>query len=376
MVNKILSRAAVVVFGIVVALLALELGLRAFFSLRGTEEQKAMYLYDAQQVDAHTYEFAGAPFLNFTLNPNYPDVNPRGYRGALVTVPKPKGVFRILAIGGSTTYGGGGLTAKQAWPFQLQAQLKNQYGYDNVQVVNLGVPSYISLNSLIQLQTKGLALEPDMVIDYDNFNDALYRIYEEPECYSGDTPMFGMGTDQGTWQNTGRDLPVSTLYRVLAIKFGWMDDPINLKERVTRTGLCPPQSTDGSTFSKRRQENPPIYFERNMRSIAAIAQNNHARMMFASFAWDVATEKKMLAADPTLDGTRALLDAVDEQNTLIKQIAGDSGSLYEDLATEMANNVDNSPYWQDDHIHQTIIGSQRQAALMAAFIDKAGVIPK
>ena len=52
------------------------------------------------------------------------------------------------------------------------------------------------------------------------------------------------------------------------------------------------------------------------------------------------------------------------------------GAYETDLATEMATNVDNSPYWQDDHIHQTVTGSQRQAALMAAFLDAAGVIPK
>src|SRR5690349_2431293 len=126
--KNFLSRAGVILFGIAMALVMLELGLRAYFSIVGSEQDKAMYVYDAATVDAKTYEFAGVPFLNFTLNPEYPDVNDRGIRGAQVEVPKPEGVFRIVTIGGLTTYGGGGLTAKESWPFQLQAILKNKYG--------------------------------------------------------------------------------------------------------------------------------------------------------------------------------------------------------------------------------------------------------
>jgi lysophospholipase L1-like esterase len=346
-----------------------------WFSARGSEQEKAMYLYDARTVDAKTYKFAGVPFLNYTLNPNYEGVNDRGIRGPKVDVPKPKGNFRILALGGSTTYGDG-LTAREAWPFRLQILLRDKYGY-NVQVVNLGVPMYTSLHSIITLQTRGLALEPDLVIDYDGVNDAWVRIYEDPQCYSGDTPLFGFGTDRGIWQSTTRrELPASALYRLLAIRLGSMDNPINLKNRVARTGYCPPEGVDGSKFSDRREHNPPIYFERNLKTTAAIAQANNAKSLFLTFAWDTDAEHKALAADPTLDGARALLDAIDEQNVLVKQIARDTDSLFLDLAAAMAVNDTGFAWFQDDHVHHTPVGAERQAEIIAAYLDRMGVIPK
>src|SRR5579859_6825000 len=104
-----------------------------------------MYLYDRATINAKTSQFIGVPFLNYTLNPQQADINPLGFRGAAVAIPKPSGVYRIVVIGASTTFGIG-LTVEEAWPFQLQRILREQYGYQKVEVVNLGVPGYYSLN--------------------------------------------------------------------------------------------------------------------------------------------------------------------------------------------------------------------------------------
>ncbi len=371
--KAILSRIAVVCFGIILVLILLEVGLRLWFSTRGTENERVMYLYDRAIIDAKTSQFIGVPFLNYTLNPAQSDINKLGFRGDVVTMPKPQGIYRIVAIGASTTFGIG-LAANETWPSQLQNLLQKQYGYQNVQVVNLGVPGYYSLNSLVNLATHGLALEPDLVINYDGVNDAVIRIYQDPACYNSASPLFGFGMDQGVWQFNTTPLPPSTLYRFLAIRLGWMQDPSALTSRSTPTGLCPPEPNDGK-FSDRRAKNPPIYFERNLRSMAALAQSVKARILFATFAWDASAERKELAANASLDGTRALLAAIDEQNALLPGLASDTGALFIDLVPDMEKD-NSSTYFQGDHVHQTADGARKQAELLAAYLDSQGIIPK
>ncbi|HLY28976.1 MAG TPA: GDSL-type esterase/lipase family protein, partial [Aggregatilineales bacterium] len=300
--KAILARIAVACFGIILVLILLEVGLRIWFSTRGSEQERIMYVYDRATINAKPSQFIGVPFLNYALDPGQGDVNKLGYRGDAVASPKPQGVYRIVAIGASTTFGIG-LAANETWPAQLQRLLRQQYDYHNVEVVNLGVPGYYSLNSVVNLATHGLALEPDLVINYDGVNDAVVRIYQDPSCYNSSTPLFGFGMDQGIWQFNTNELPPSTLYRFLAIHLGWMQDPSALTSRSVPTGLCPPEPNDGR-FSDRRAKNPPVYFQRNLRSMAALASSVNARTLFTTFAWDSAAAHKDLAANQSLDGTR------------------------------------------------------------------------
>jgi len=63
---------------------------------------------------------------------------------------------------------------------------------------------------------------------------------------------------------------------------------------------------------------------------------------------------------------------VDEQNALLPNLARDTGSLFVDLVPAM----NNSSYFQGDHIHQTAVGARKQAEILAAYVDAQGLIPK
>lgn len=370
MAKQLLFRVALLFFGVAAALVILEFGLRLWIGARGSENDRIKYLYDRATIDAQTAQEIGVPYLNYTLNPHSEDVNARGIRGELVQVPKPAGVYRIVALGGSTTYGHG-LKAEEAWPAQLQRILRDDYGYAHVEVVNLGVPGFYSLDSVVSLATRGLAHEPDLVITYDGLNDAMIRLYQDPACYNGDTPLFGFGMDRGVWRPSGGELPPSALYRFLAIRFGWMDDPTILNSHMVPTGWCPPEPGNISQLDL-LAKNPPIHFERNQRSIAALAHSGGAQVLFSAFAWDTAAAEAALADDPSLYAMRAMLNAIDEQNALVQAVADDTGALFVDPTAEMTG----SAYFQGDHVHQTAEGARRQAEIYAAFLDAQGVIPK
>lgn len=368
MAKRVLARLALLLFGFVLAAGLLEIGLRLWFETRGTERDRMLYLYRRDEIDARTAQVIGVPYLNYVLNPAWDGVNARGVRGPLVAAPKPDGVFRIVALGGSTTFGHD-LADDETWPAQLQRILREDYGYSQVEVVNLGVPGFHSTDSVVSLATRGLALDPDLVITYDGLNDVVVRMYQDPACYAGDTPLFGFGMDRGLWQPGGEALPPSALYRVIAYQLGWLDDPTAIDSRLQPTGWCPPEP-DGTSQLDLLAQNPPTYFARNLHSMAALARASNARLMLATFAWDVAAAEAILADDPSQDGTRALIDGIVEHNALVQQIAADEDALLLDLAAEMGPGA----YFQGDQVHQTAEGARRQAALFALFLDAEGVI--
>ena len=90
--------------------------------------------------------------------------NSLGFRGPEVVTPKPAGTFRVLCLGGSSTYGHGPTSNDTTWPARLQAYLKQAKPDMPIEVVNGGCQGYSSFESLANLAFRGLPLKPDLVI--------------------------------------------------------------------------------------------------------------------------------------------------------------------------------------------------------------------
>ncbi|HJQ97773.1 MAG TPA: GDSL-type esterase/lipase family protein [Candidatus Polarisedimenticolaceae bacterium] len=91
-----------------------------------------------------------------------------GFRSAS-PIEAPKRRFRVLALGDSCTFGLG-VQDGETWPAQLEGLLQVS-GLD-VEVVNAGVPGYTAYQGWRLLETRGLRLEPDLVLVTFGFNDA------------------------------------------------------------------------------------------------------------------------------------------------------------------------------------------------------------
>ncbi|GAB6036551.1 hypothetical protein JCM15519_11100 [Fundidesulfovibrio butyratiphilus] len=85
---------------------------------------------------------------------------------------KPAGVFRILCLGGSTTYGVGA-EAEFSYPVILQDLLTYEYGKPGsaIEVINAGVMGYHSWHSVLRAALELDALQPDVYILMDGVND-------------------------------------------------------------------------------------------------------------------------------------------------------------------------------------------------------------
>jgi lysophospholipase L1-like esterase len=145
------------------------------------------------------------PYTLFQLTPDYNDgnnfytTNSMGYRDIEFVVEKKSGVKRILALGGSTTYGASVPRNENTWPSKLNELLKkNNFSYE---VINGGVDSASSAEILSSWLFKHRFLKPDLVILNLGINDIWpilltekfepnYTNFRQNQSYSRPTDYF------------------------------------------------------------------------------------------------------------------------------------------------------------------------------------------
>lgn len=142
-------------------LLLLEAGVRLYHFVRnfGTAEEPRGYVVDD-------------PRTGYSLKPGYNSggirVNSLGFRGPEVLPAKMPGVYRIVTLGDSATFGP--REVECAYPYLLSDLMAPQ----PVEVVNAGVEGYRSDRALVHLQRDVMPLQPDLVTVFIGWND-LYQ---------------------------------------------------------------------------------------------------------------------------------------------------------------------------------------------------------
>ena len=95
-------------------------------------------------------------------NPFTVSVNSLGFRGQERSVAKRPGVFRIICVGGSNTYGAD-LSDHETWPHQLQLRLDRR-APGRYEVWNLGLSGYNSLQLAAVAEHALARHSPDLII--------------------------------------------------------------------------------------------------------------------------------------------------------------------------------------------------------------------
>ena len=371
--RKLLQRLMLVVFSFTLMLVMLEIGLRIYLNEQGTENQRVLYLYSREEINERATRFEGVAFLNYRLSPTYDQNNSLGYRGPEITVPKPAGVYRIVALGGSSTYGEFINDWQDSYPAQLESLLRTEYGYEHVEVINAGVPGYTSWESAANFMFRVLDLEPDMVIIYHAINDVNPRL-TDPATYDG---LFAW---HGYWDDYDEPLPVSTLYRFVKVRlFDWQPTVTRgLDRHFVSSGdyrACGLEIQGDQAYCANLDmaaedvlaANPPVYFERNIRNIISVAQTNNIDVLLSSWAYSP-HEFDRPGGDFLSIPFRQ--NAVDEHNAVLRQLGDEQPVLFFDLAAVMPQEQN---YWVDG-MHVNRRGAAEQARFYAEFLDEAGVI--
>ncbi len=95
-------------------------------------------------------------------------MNRYGFRTKDIAIPKPKGTYRIVCIGGSATVEG--LTNDTTYPALLEKKLNTYFNSNRIEVLNCGI-SGIGAPHEWQKMPLYLQMEPDMLLEYNFVND-------------------------------------------------------------------------------------------------------------------------------------------------------------------------------------------------------------
>jgi GDSL-like Lipase/Acylhydrolase family len=103
-------------------------------------------------------------------------INSLGLRDREVNLEPADNEFRILLLGDSRVFGLG-LADQDTYSNQLEQQLNRDADGITYRVINMGVPSYNTEQELIQLQSLGLSLNPDLVLLIFSLNDLQPKMW-------------------------------------------------------------------------------------------------------------------------------------------------------------------------------------------------------
>lgn len=352
------------VFSILLTFFLLEVGARLWLRYLATPEQYDRYVLFTS-IDAKDYAWTPHPYLSYYPTPNYEKGktfhNSLGYRNEEFSLEKPGGVFRIVALGGSSTYDVSIKDNDETFTAQLEKLLKEDYGYRDVQVINAGVSGYNSWEILVNLEFRVLDLDPDLVIIYEGTNDVHARMVE-PSAYRGDD----LGRRQA-WQAPRVDLwEHSTLLRILS-------RAMNITRQVSVDDFVSAPTYMSWPFESRLvednlnpveilEENPPIYFRRNLENMIAIAKEHDVQILFST--WAHSPNLRDYASEGYYQqGFR-------ENNDVVKEVAVSHDIPLFDFAGVMPQEA---VYWADGR-HVNEAGALVKARLFAEYIHDQGLI--
>ncbi len=340
-----------------------EVGTRVWLNNMATPEKQQKYYLFSELEDSARY--SKHHYLTYFPTPNYSNGNTRhnsnGFRGKEISPTKAPGVFRILTIGGSTTYTSEVPDDNATYPARLEQYLQRNYGYHQLEVINAGVVGYTSWESLVNLAFRGIDFAPDLVIIYHNTNDVHSRLID-PGTYKSDNS----GRRQAWTAPNNPAIEYSAFLRIITRSLGLtrqvkLDDFINAPTFKGNTR----KSYAGYTVDPKQllQENPPEYLQRNLESMIAIARIHGADVLLSTFA----TTSK-IPNDYTLYPHYQL--AHDTHNKLIKVVAKKHQVALLDFASQMP---EDKKYWADG-IHVNEAGAALKGQIFARFIHENGLI--
>lgn len=292
---------------------------------------------DVVDIEAEKFAFRPLPYVMYGYKPSFTrkgdplrTSNTLGFRGPEIELPKPAGRYRIVCLGGSTTYSYF-VPDDETYPVHLQQELRERRSDLDVEVVNAGVESYTSAESLANLAFRVLDLQPDAIVIYQSCNDVRPRKYKNFESsyahyrkpWSGDITGF---------REVGGELNGINFF----IQYPPPQPPGRDAENVANAG----------TWAYRR----------NLTSLVGIAKAHGVLPILVTFA---ATE----GPDPVMS------EAIAEQNGVLREVAAAQSVPCVDFAPRMPL----EERYFADQVHVTVDGARLKAQLIAE--DLAGLLP-
>ncbi len=289
--------------------------------------------------------YQAQPYVGFGLTPDYDwssgtkTNNNLGFRGPDTTVEKPAGVYRIVCLGGSTTFSDQ-VQDDETYPVHLQRMLRELRPGLNVEVINAGVPSYTTAESLANLAFRVLELQPDMVVIYHGANDVRPRVYADFEASYFHYRKPWDGSDRLQERTSSGDMAggINTL-----VQHAPADDGGDLAARKAANAA---HAAHAGTAA----------FRRNLVSMVGMARAHGVTPVLVTFA----------GKGPDPDSLPGLLAGIAEHNAVIADVSREHGVALIDLDRKLSRDgTFAAPGGTHDQVHLNAKGTLEKAAIIA-----------
>ncbi|MBI4818625.1 MAG: hypothetical protein HY791_20320 [Deltaproteobacteria bacterium] len=265
-------------------------------------------------------------------------VNSLGFRGPEVTSLKAPGVFRIVCVGGSTTFGLGEPEERLTYPAQVERILNEWFEAPRFEVINAGTPGWTSAESLINLQFRLLELSPDLIVSYDGVNDT-FAMRKAGE---------GM-PDASTFRKivqfpSPSPVTVELVELSYFLRYGYyvLQGPEAFAADINALAV----KANPSNFQENLDQATGKYFRRNTRNLVATAKANGIGVLLVTM------------------GHGPWHPAIGVTNQIYRDLSGQSGALLLDFEP-----LSRPEFFLEDNIHLTRAGN---AALAQAVAEQIG----
>jgi len=231
--------------------------------------------------------------------------NALGFRGPETTWDKPEGVWRIVCLGGSSTYGHGPSSNATTWPMRLQDHLNAAVLPKRVEVINAGCQGYSTFESLINLSIRLVDFEPDLVVTYHAINDMRCALWREAQH------------DNSHWRAIWPVERPSLVDRLLGRTTTWRLlrslDPTWRARRSGDLGWYAIVGYGGEDYAlSPAAEVGFASVRRNLESIAALARGHGAQVLFGLEAMRWSDLERFGTAEAQRAGLQRVLDITRE----------------------------------------------------------------
>ncbi len=305
--------------------------------------------------------FSPHPYLNHIGTPNYKSAdglnmhNSLGMRGTEIEIPKPHGRIRVAILGGSTAYEETVRDWKKDFARQLEGELHQRLPSKDIEVINAALPGWDSWEDLINLEFRLLDFDLDLIIPYEGINDVHAR-FVTPSAYRADNTG-----NKGQWERT----PCLILLCLKTIQLLTGFEPYNFY--IGAPTYTHPETNDfnkilGMTPMEALAKNPPIYYERNLRNIIAVAREYDIHILLATWAWSNQFND--------LGSISHYQQGFKEHNEVVKKVALEKNVPLYNFASEMPMD---KMYWTEG-IHNNEKGVALKAKLFATFLVNSKIL--
>jgi len=306
----------------------------------------------------HQFGYDREPLQGFELMPGLRDehfdklktsisTNSRGLRGRAEYGEKPPDTIRGAVIGGSCAFGYGASSDRTT----ISGQLEDQFS--NLEVLNAGVPGYVSFQVLSKLQLKLIDLDLDFVVLYMGWNDFLFAAFSSPfhrNTFFGRDRYFAFDSWQTFIEMRNKALVPAFLRPFAAgIYLG------RLQEAIASLGAKPDSGSSSPAEEGHLIESPDIraaaesQLRDNLLSIIGMLRQREVKIVFVS----------LFADDEFYPKTR------EEINRILHDLANDTGSAWVDAAAVAEERALKGLNQESDHYHLTDEGNRLVANLAA-----------